>query len=92
MFYVESATPLDLKQGDILLLGSDGLWGPFTDQELVESFATMPLTQSLDQLIELSYERESGHSDNITGLVMAWGEDEHDHATEHTVSHELKIN
>lgn len=92
MFYVESATPLDLKQGDILLLGSDGLWGPFTDQELVESFATLPLTQSLDRLIELSYERESGHSDNITGLVMAWGEDEHDHATEHTVSHELKIN
>ena len=91
MFYVESATPLGLQQGDILLLGSDGLWGPFTDQELVESFVLLPVAKSLDSLMVRAYERESGYSDNITGLAVVWGEDEHDHVTEHTVSHALDI-
>lgn len=91
MFYVESATMLELQQGDILLLGSDGLWGPFTDQELAESFVLLPLAKSLDNLMVRAYEREEGHSDNITGLAVAWGEDEQDHATEYTVSHELEI-
>jgi serine/threonine protein phosphatase PrpC len=91
MFYVEPAPILELQQDDILLLGSDGLWGPFTDQELAESFAILPLAKSLDNLIVRAYEREEGHSDNITGLVVAWGDDEHDHDTEHTVSHELAI-
>ena len=91
MFYVESATPIELHQGDILLLGSDGLWGPFADQELVESFAALPLPGSLDNLMTRAYEREAGHSDNITGIAMVWGEDEHDHATEKTVSHTLQI-
>ena len=88
---MESATPLELRQGDILLLGSDGLWGPFSDQELAESFALLPLAKSLDNLMVRAYERESGHADNITGLAVAWGEDEHDHVTEHTVSHALEI-
>lgn len=91
MFYVESATPMELKQGDILLLGSDGLWGPFTDQELAESFAMMPLEKSLDNLMVRALERESGHSDNITGLAAAWGDDQHDHATDETVRHALQV-
>ncbi len=91
MFYVESATPMALQQGDILLLGSDGLWGPFSDQELAESFKLLPLAKSLDNLMVRALERESGHSDNITGLAVAWGDDQHDHATDQTVSNELDI-
>ena len=91
MFYVESATPMDLMQGDILLLGSDGLWGPFTDEELAESFKLLPLANSLDNLMVRAFERENGHSDNITGLAVTWGDDQHDHATDETISHELEV-
>lgn len=93
MFYVESSPPLSLAQGDIVLLGSDGLWGPFSDVELVDSFAVLPLAKSLDNLMVRAYEREDGHSDNITGLAVAWGDDEHDHdpASEQTVRRVLSI-
>src|SRR5574340_693890 len=30
MFYMEPGEPVVLQSGDVLLLGSDGLWGPFT--------------------------------------------------------------
>lgn len=92
MFYAESSPVMELQQGDILLLGSDGLWGPFTDQELAESFTILPLEKSLDNLMVRAFEREEGHSDNITGLVVTWGDDEHDHATAETVRRELEIN
>lgn len=91
MFYVESAATLDLQQGDILLLGSDGLWGPFSDQELADSFQRLPLAKSLDNLMVRALERESGHSDNITGLAVCWGDDQHDHATDQTVRNALEI-
>lgn len=91
LFYVESAAVMEMQQGDVLLLGSDGLWGPFTDQELAESFVLLPLAKSLDNLLVRALERESGHADNITGLAVAWGDDQLDHVTADTVSHALEI-
>ncbi|MGB8516845.1 MAG: protein phosphatase 2C domain-containing protein [Gallionella sp.] len=92
LFYAESAPVHELQPGDVLLLSSDGLWGPFGDDELAESFAALPLAKSLDNLMVRALERESGHSDNITGVAVLWGEGDQDHGSEQTVTHELEIN
>lgn len=90
MFYMESGTPVRMQPGDVLLLGSDGLWGPFTDRELAEAFAAMPVTGVLDGLIERALQREAGHSDNVTGIAVRWGEGDVQDA-EQPVCHILEI-
>ena len=91
LYYMEPGGPLALQSGDVLLLGSDGLWGPFTDKELAESFASHPVPDVLDDLIKRALEREKGHSDNTTGVVMRWGRGEAVHDTIKPVCHVLDI-
>jgi serine/threonine protein phosphatase PrpC len=90
-FYVEAGKPVPLKSGDVVLLGSDGLWGPFTDRELVESFFALPVAEVLNNLVGLALKREAGHSDNVTGVAVRWGEREATHDTDEPVSHILEI-
>lgn len=90
-FHVEMAKPAVLQPGDVLLLGSDGLWGPFADGELVQAFAATPVDQALDNLIACALEREKGRSDNITGLAVRWGGGEIVHETGGPVCHILDI-
>ncbi|HEY4697039.1 MAG TPA: protein phosphatase 2C domain-containing protein [Gallionella sp.] len=91
IYYMEPGGPLALQSGDILLLASDGLWGPFTDKELVESFSSRQVPAALDDLITRALERESGRSDNITGAVMRWGRGEIAHDTAKPVCRILAI-
>lgn len=91
MFYMEQSHPVELQSGDLLLLGSDGLWGPFTDQEVAEAFAAEPVAGALDNLIALALQREGGHSDNVTGIALRWGEGEAAHDTDQAVCHILEV-
>ena len=90
-FYVEPGKPVSLKSGDVVLLGSDGLWGPFSDRELVESFFALPVAEVLDNLIGLALKREAGHSDNVTGVAVRWGDSEPAHSNTEMVSQILDI-
>jgi serine/threonine protein phosphatase PrpC len=91
VFYMESGESIALRTGDVLLLGSDGLWGPFTDRELVDAFSSASVADALDNLISSALKRESGHSDNITGVAVRWGSSEAAHVTAGPVSHVLEI-
>lgn len=91
MFYMEPGETVGLKSGDVLLLGSDGLWSPFTDDELVNAFAAEPVEKVLDNLIMRALEREADNSDNITGLALRWGDAEAAHDTDKTVNCILEI-
>jgi serine/threonine protein phosphatase PrpC len=91
IFRVEPGEPIALKSGDVLLLCSDGLWGPFTDRELVEAFLAFPVEIVLDNLIGFALSREDGHSDNVTGLAVRWGNGEIAHDTAELVSQILDI-
>lgn len=86
MFYMASGEPVELRQNDVLLLGSDGLWGAFADAELAEALAARPIAEALDNLIARALEREGGHSDNITGIALRWGAREAAHDTVEPVS------
>ena len=72
-FRMEAGKPVALQHDDVLLLGSDGLWGPFSDQELVDAFASRPVSEVLDDLIERALKRGTGHADNVTGVAVRWG-------------------
>ncbi|HUW25407.1 MAG TPA: protein phosphatase 2C domain-containing protein [Gallionella sp.] len=91
MFHMEPGEPITLQSGDVVLLGSDGLWGPFSNQELAEAFFSSPVAEVLDNLVACALMREEGHSDNVTGLAVRWGSSEIAHETAEPVSCILEI-
>jgi serine/threonine protein phosphatase PrpC len=91
LFFMEPGKTIELRSGDVVLLGSDGLWGPFTDRELVDSFANRPVEDVLDELIFKALVREAGHSDNVTGLALRWGSSEAAHDAAIPVINVLEI-
>ena len=91
MFYMEPGKPIDLVWGDVVLLCSDGLWGPFLDSELAESFVSHPVEKTLDDIVVQALQREAGHSDNVTGIVLRWGNGEPARNTIGLINHVLGI-
>lgn len=84
-FYAESSPQIDLQQGDVMLLCSDGLWGPLTEEEIAAALMTRPLEIALDELMDVALYREGSHADNTTAVVMRWGDKEKSHAASETV-------
>lgn len=85
-FYVESGPEMDLQQGDVLLLCSDGLWGPLSPAEISAALMVAnPLQDALEQLMEVALYREGAHADNTTAVVVRWGSAEAAHDATDTV-------
>jgi serine/threonine protein phosphatase PrpC len=85
MFFVETQPVKELQQGDVLLLCSDGLWGPLTPEEISVALMVKPLENALDQLMEVALYREGAHADNTTAVVARWGNGEAAHDVKDTV-------
>ena len=80
MFYVESSPAVPLQSGDVLMLCSDGLWGPLEDEEVAAAFSTTSLPAALERLMDKALHLGGTHADNTTAVVVRWGEAEADHA------------
>jgi PPM family protein phosphatase len=76
MFYVESAPVMPLQTGDVMLLCSDGLWGPLEDAELATEFLNSSLQEKLEHLMGEAIGREGVRADNTTAVVARWGDGE----------------
>jgi len=68
-----STTPLE--KGDLLVLCSDGFWGPLTQRHMLHALLTRPLDRAVPELVELAEARAGGHSDNISVVALAWHEE-----------------
>ena len=64
--------PVELVQGDKLLLCSDGLWGSLSDAEIVHQLGLKPVSESVPDLVERALRTAGEHSDNVTVLAMEW--------------------
>lgn len=67
---VESGGEVALREGDVLLLCSDGLWSPLKTAEIVSAFGELPLEAALRGLMEQAESREGATSDNVTGIAL----------------------
>jgi serine/threonine protein phosphatase PrpC len=78
-FYVETSPGVPVQSGDVLLLCSDGLWSPLSNNEIAEVMAEGALSNSVDQLVKLALLREHARADNTTAVAARLGEREEEH-------------
>jgi PPM family protein phosphatase len=64
--------PIELQQGDKLLLCSDGLWGSLSDEEIVAQLGLQPVSEAVPNLVERALRVGGEHSDNVTVLALEW--------------------
>jgi len=64
--------PLQLHEGDRVLLCSDGLWGTVKDQEVATELSRAPLEQAEPELVEMALKRGGPRCDNVTAVAMEW--------------------
>jgi len=72
----EAAGRARLARGDVLLLCSDGFWGPLTQRQMLHALLARSLEHAIPELAELAEHRGGPMSDNVSVLAMTWGEDE----------------
>jgi serine/threonine protein phosphatase PrpC len=72
----DAAQKVRLAKNDLLLLCSDGLWGPLTQRQLLHALMTKELKQAIPDLADLAEVRAGPQCDNVSVLAMAWGEEE----------------
>ena len=64
--------PIQLQQGDKIMLCSDGLWGTVSEDEIVEQLASQPVSEAVPDLAERALRKGGARSDNVTVLAMEW--------------------
>jgi sulfur transfer complex TusBCD TusB component (DsrH family) len=68
----EITGPIALKEGDKILLCSDGLWGSLSDIEIVYELATKTVADAVRDLVDKALTKAGSSSDNVTALAIEW--------------------
>jgi len=71
----DPASSAPLERGDVLVLCSDGFWGPLTQRHLIHALVSRPLEPAIAKLVELAERRAGAHCDNISVVAMTWHEE-----------------
>jgi serine/threonine protein phosphatase PrpC len=69
---VEPTAYARLSKGDIVLLCSDGFWGPLTQRQLLMGMVGKDMAQALPELMTLAETRAGPRCDNISVLAIDW--------------------
>lgn len=64
-----------LERDDVVLLCSDGLWGPLRERQIIAGLESGPLAEGVARLCGLAQERAGPDCDNVSALALAWHED-----------------
>jgi len=73
---LEPVASARLAPGDIVLLCSDGFWGPLGQRQLMHALASRPLEQAIAQLVALAESAAGPECDNISVVAMTWNQPE----------------
>jgi serine/threonine protein phosphatase PrpC len=61
-----------LAKDDILLLCSDGFWGPLPPHEMTQALLSRPLEEAIPELVQLAESTAGRESDNVSVVAMQW--------------------
>jgi serine/threonine protein phosphatase PrpC len=82
---IELSRRTPVRDGDTLLLCSDGLWGVLSTSEIGSILETYPITSAVPELLDHAELRGGEDGDNLSAVGMRWG-DEEDRFNPRTIS------
>jgi PPM family protein phosphatase len=68
----EPAASERLAPEDIVLLCSDGFWGPLAPRQMMHALLSRPLGEALPELATLAESAAGAECDNISAVAMTW--------------------
>jgi len=71
---VEPTAHARLAQNDIVLLCSDGFWGPLTQRQLVVGLLGKKMAKALPELMDLAEKCAGSRCDNLSVMAIEWQE------------------
>jgi serine/threonine protein phosphatase PrpC len=71
----EPAAAARLARGDVLLLCSDGLWGPLTPRRLLAEFIGREPASALARAMALAEAHAGADCDNVSAVALRWDEE-----------------
>ena len=69
---VEPTEHARLAKGDIVLLCSDGFWGPLTQRQLLMGLLGKDIARAIPELVTLAETRAGPRCDNVSVLAIQW--------------------
>ena len=69
---IDQSVPALLREGDQLLLCSDGLWGNLPEHELAYRLSASPLELAVPEMVESAARAGGKNGDNVTALAVTW--------------------
>ncbi len=69
---VEVSRPVALRNGDTLLLCTDGVWGALNDRNVAEGFQGKTVMRAVPDLMETALANAGNDADNCTAIAMTW--------------------
>ena len=69
---VEYSPRTPLRDGDLLALCTDGVWGPIDDDGLVVNLTAGVLSQAVPRLLDISERKAGPTADNLSMVAMCW--------------------
>lgn len=71
---IQPASHARLERDDIVLLCSDGFWGPLAERQIIAGLESGTLAEGVARLAGLAIELAGPDCDNVSALALAWGE------------------
>ena len=72
---VDISRRVALHQGDVILLCSDGVWGPLHSRHICEEFLRGEIMRAVPILLDMAEARAGKDGDNASVVAMAWSEE-----------------
>jgi serine/threonine protein phosphatase PrpC len=69
---LDPSQSMALETDDVLLLCTDGLWGPLTQRQILIGLIGREPASALPELIALAEARAGAHCDNVSVVAMHW--------------------
>lgn len=72
---IELEQPVQLQEGDVLFLCTDGVWPELTPQEMLSTLRAYPLERAVKHMMDHAEFRAGQHGDNLSVVSMRYGEE-----------------
>jgi len=62
-----------LKNGDVIVMCTDGVWGPLTNDEIATWLTSTPILKTAPEMMRQAERRGGTDGDNLSAIVVRWG-------------------